>query len=148
MNFNFAQALTVPNKTTSDPWYGKLILRVYGTNLPFKVGDVVTIDSPLYKGMHKIGYIYKGTSVDKGSYYNLYFQDLKFIGNTAGTIDSGSATTTKAATLTSTATASAPATEVATTDEDDKTQNLLKYLLIAGACLVGFLLVKKYIIKK
>lgn len=86
MNFEFAKAFAVPNKPITDRWYGKLIIQIYGNMLPFEVGDLVEIQSPLYEGKHTIGYIYKGFSTSNGNYYNLYFEDLDFEGTTSGKI--------------------------------------------------------------
>lgn len=92
MKYVFPQAFEVPNKPSSDFWYKKLILRVYGSVLPFKVGDKVLIQSDRYNGVHEIGYIYRGVSAANGSFWNLYF-DLPFDGDTSGTVDTDPAAT-------------------------------------------------------
>ena len=97
MKFEFPNAYQIPNKPVTDRWYGKTILRVYGSMLPFKTGQKVLIKSPLYSGVHTIGYIYKGLHATKGRFYNLYFEDIKFIGDTSGTIDTDISSIEKAA---------------------------------------------------
>ena len=91
MIYNFSNAYEVPNKPASDRWYKKLILRVYGSVLPFQVGDKVLIQSDRYNGMHEIGYIYRGVSATNGSFWNLYFE-IPFAGDTTGTVDTATGT--------------------------------------------------------
>ena len=87
MEFKFTNAYKPSGKAISDPWYEKTILRVYGSVLPFKRGQKVLIKSDKYSGVHEIGYIYKKVDMDKGGFWNLYFRDIKFKGDTSGTIN-------------------------------------------------------------
>ncbi len=93
MKIEFIKALVPPGKPVTDPWYNKTMLQVTGSMLPFKVGQKVRIESKLYSGVYEIGYIYKGVSTTLGTYWNLYFRDLDFKGNTTGTVDTNIAGT-------------------------------------------------------
>ena len=85
MVFDIFRAMAPLDKPTSDQWYNKLILSVWGTNLPFEVGQKVIVSTARYNGEYEIGYIYKGIG-SKGTYYNLYFK-VPFTGDTTGTIN-------------------------------------------------------------
>lgn len=87
MIYDFALAMAPPNKPTTDVWYNKLTIHLYGSSFPFKVGDSVILKSDKYNGTHTIGYIYKGIHATRGSYWSLYFQDVSFTGTTSGTVE-------------------------------------------------------------
>ena len=87
MKFDFIRAIVPPGKAATDSWYNKTVVTVVGSTLPFKTGDKVKLESPLYSGIHTIGYIYKGLSTTLGTVSNLYFKDISFKGDTTGTVE-------------------------------------------------------------
>ena len=89
---NFTKAVAILNKPVGDYYYNKLTLQV---TLPhnFVVGQTVAVNGSVYKGNFKITYIYNNAS---SKITALYFGDILFKGNDAGTIESSVNTNTVA----------------------------------------------------